>query len=541
MKYRNHPSINTIRRFSQGNRGFYFSRVDKNTVLKEIRKLSSKKAVQETDIPVKVLKENANFFAEQIFLQFNDGIESSKYAESFKFANITPAFKQGSRNLKDNYRPISILPVVSKIFEKLLCNQLSNYFDNIFSKFQCGFRKGFNAQHSLLLMIDKWKKAIDSNKVFGAILTDLSKAFDCICHDLLIAKLHAYGLSLPALKMIQDYLQNRKQRTKIGSSYSAWENIIVGVPQGSILGPLLFNIFLCDLFLEHENSWFTNYADDTTPYAVANDTTEVLENLTNITRKLFTWFANNQMKANHGKCHLLLSTQEDANIQIENSIINCSRSQKLLGVVLDNKLKFDKHIENICQKANRKLNALARVTNYMELPKRRILMNAFFKAQFNYCPIVWMFHSRSLNNKINRLHERCLRIIYNDKRSSFEELLVKDNSVSVHHNNIHTLAIEMYKVVNGISPEIMNDVFKVRNETHYHLRHTSQFLIEPIHSVFNGSESASYLGPKIWEQIPIEIKNKDSLISFKKEIKKWKPLNCPCRLCKTYIANVGFI
>ena len=346
LKYRNHPSINTIRRFSQGNRGFYFSRVDKNTVLKEIRKLGSKKAVQETDIPVKVLKENANFFAEQIFLQFNDGVESSKYAESFKFAYITPAFKQGSRNLKDNYRPISILPLVSKIFEKLLCNQLSNDFDNIFSRFQCAFRKGFYAQHSLLLMTEKWKKAIDSNKVFGAILTDLSKAFDCICHDLLIAKLHAYGLSLPALKMIQDYLQNRKQRTKIGSSYSAWENIIVGVPQGSILGPLLFNIFLCNF------SWFTNYADDTTPYAVANDTTEVLENLTNITRKLFTWFANNQMKANHGKCHILLSTQEDANVQIENSIINCSRSQKLLGIVLDNKLKFDKHIENICQKAN---------------------------------------------------------------------------------------------------------------------------------------------------------------------------------------------
>ena len=153
-------------------------------------------------------------------------------------------------------------------------------------------------------------------------------------------------------------------------------------------------------------------------------------------------------------------------------------------------MKFDKHIENICQKANRKLNALARVTNYMELPKKCILMNAFFKAHFNYCPIVWMFHSRSLNNKINRLHERSLRIIY-DRRSGFEELLVKNNSVSVHLNNIHTLAIKKYKVVNGISPEIMSDVFIVRNETHYHLRLTSQFLIEPIHSVFNGSESAS--------------------------------------------------
>ena len=256
--------------------------------MKEIRRLSSKKSVLETDIPVKILKENADFIAEHICRQFNEVICSSKFPATFKFANVTPVFKKGNRNQKDNYRPISILPIISKIFEKLICRQLSNHFDNIFSKFQCGFRKGFSAQHCLLLMIDKWKKAVDNNKVFGAILTDLSKAFDCICHDLLVAKLHAYGLSLPALKMIQDYLLNRKQRTKVGSSYSSWENIISGVPQGSILGPLLFNIFLCDLFLEHEECCFTNYADDTTPYVVANNTEEVMENLANVTQKLFT-------------------------------------------------------------------------------------------------------------------------------------------------------------------------------------------------------------------------------------------------------------
>ena len=106
--------------------------------------------------------------------------------------------------------------------------------------------------------------------------------------------------------MTQDYLMNRKQRTKIGSSYSSWEEIVSGVPQGSILRPLLFNIFLCDLFLEHEGYFFSNYTDDTTPYVVANNTTEVVENLTNITQKLFTWFANNHMKASPSKCHLLL-------------------------------------------------------------------------------------------------------------------------------------------------------------------------------------------------------------------------------------------
>ena len=208
------------------------------------------------------------------------------------------------------------------------------------------------------------------------------------------------------------------------------------------------------------------------------------------------------MKVNHNKCHLLSSAQDERNIQIANTAIKYSKSKKLLGIVLDNKLKFDKHVENICQKASKKLNALARVTNRMELPKRRILMNAFFKAQFNYCPAVWMFHNRSLNNKINRLHERCLRIIYNDKHSNFEELLVKDNSVFMHHNNIHILAIEMYKAANGISPKIMNDIFKLRENTHHNLRHTSQFLVDPIYSVFNGSESALYLRPKIWEQIP---------------------------------------
>ena len=217
----------------------------------------------------------------------------------------------------------------------------------------------------------------------------------------------------------------------------------------------MFTIFLRELSLEHENCCFTNYTDDTTPDVVANNTGEVIENLTIITQKLHTWFANNQMKINRDKCHLLLSTQEETNIQIANTTIKCSKSKKLLGIALDNKLKFDKHVENICQKASKKLNAPARVTSYVELPKRCFLINAFLKAQFNYCPAVWMFHNRLLNNKINQLHERYLRIIYNDKHSNFEELLVKDNSVSIHHNNIHTLAIEMYKVANTMSPEII--------------------------------------------------------------------------------------
>ena len=344
LKYRDDPSIITIKRFRYQTVPFHFSYIDKKTVLEILRSLSKNKASQETDMPVRVVKENAEYFAKIICSQFNESINSSKFPLSFKIANITPVFKNESRNHKNNYRPVSILPLISKVFEKIMNKQLSIYFEVILSKFQCGFRKGFSTQHCLLLMLEKWKRAVDNNKVFGALLTDLSEAFDCISHDLLIAKLNAYGLSLSTLKLVHSYLQNRKQRTKIGSSYSLWEKIVSGVPQGSILGSLLFNIFLCDFFLSIEINYFTNYADDTTPYVIGNNPDEVVSELRDITEKLFTWFSQNEMKTNLGKCHMLLSSRELLNFQISETIIHNSQSKKLLGVTFDNKLKFEKHI-----------------------------------------------------------------------------------------------------------------------------------------------------------------------------------------------------
>ena len=265
---------------------------------------------------------------------------------------------------------------------------------------------------------------------------------------MLIAKLKAYGFSLIALKLVHNYLSNRKQRTKINSTYGNLLEIIFGVPQGSILGPLLFNIFLIDLFFIIEDTGIASYADDNTQHVIADNIDGIIKSLEEVSEILFKWFNDNLMKINADKCHLLVSTNNTVKIRIGNFGITNSESEKLLGVKFDHKLSFDDRISELCQKASRKMYALSRVASYMNISKRRILMNAFFKSQFSYCPLLWMCHSRTNNCKINKLHEPCLRIIYSDKQPSFETLLEKDGLVSVHNRNLQILASEMYKIKN---------------------------------------------------------------------------------------------
>ena len=164
---------------------------------------------------------------------------------------------------------------------------MSGFFDNIFSKYQCGFRKGYSEQHCLLVMIEKWKKVVDNGGAFGALLTDLSKAFDCIPHDLIIAKLEAYGFQIDTLRLVHDYLSNRKQRLKLNENFSSWRDKEYGVPQGSILGPLLFNICLCDLFYFLDNLDIASYADDTTLYTIKENKESVLNALETPSQKRF--------------------------------------------------------------------------------------------------------------------------------------------------------------------------------------------------------------------------------------------------------------
>ena len=182
------------------------------------------------------------------------------------------------------------------------------------------------------------------------------------------------------------------------------------------------------MFYECEDSDIENYADDTTPYACASDINTVISELQITASKLFTWFDNNHMKANPEKSHLLLSSKTPKKAYFGGALVESSSTEKLLGIQIDSDLTFDEHISSICNKVSKKIYLLSRLVNYMSFDKRRIVMKAFVESQFNYCPLIWMFHSRTLNSKINCLRERALRIVYSDSKSSFCEYLEKDNS-----------------------------------------------------------------------------------------------------------------
>ena len=223
------------------------------------------------------------------------------------------------------------MPLLSKPFERILYEQIDSHAKDILPKYQGRFRERLSSQHSLPAMFKKLKKVLDNGGSCGALLADLSKAFDCLVHDLLLAKLSAYGFDYNSLKLINSFLSGRKFRTKIGSSYSPYLDLLVGVPQGSILGPLLFNIYMWDLFLCDCETNIINYVDDSTLYACEPNIDLVLSKLEKYTSTVFTWFQKNYLKASSGKSHLLTTSDNIQHINVEGNQLSSSKSEELLG------------------------------------------------------------------------------------------------------------------------------------------------------------------------------------------------------------------
>ena len=249
-KFESHPSILNIKRMVDIQSNVVFSKVSSADIKLELRSLNTRKASTYMNIPTKHLKQVTDIIVEPLVqIWNNETIDNMKFPTKLKLADITPIFKKLERILVNNYRPVSILPAVSKIYERIMQKQISLYIEKYLSSYLCGYRKGFNSQYALIAMIEKWKESLDNKGLAGAVLMDLSKAFDTINHELLIAKLGAYGFDKSALAITFNYLSDRWQRTKINTSFSTWSELLSGVHRDQYLGLYCSTYILMTFFV----------------------------------------------------------------------------------------------------------------------------------------------------------------------------------------------------------------------------------------------------------------------------------------------------
>ena len=530
-KFDTHPSILEIEKqdFDEKN---CFKGVKVEEVYSILNSLDIKKKVS-GNIPNVLLKLLKNEIVQPLTSCINRSINEGVFPAEHKIAEVTPVFKKNDPLNVENYRPISILPSISKVYEKVLKKQLEEFFENKLSPILCGFRKGHSTQHALLRLLQNCQKALDKGEKVGMVLMDLSKAYDCIPHDLLIAKLNSYGLDKNSLKLLSSYLSNRRQKVKIGSLFSELVEILKGLPQGSVLAPLLFNIFINDLMISYKKNLLCNFADDNTIVSNGVNLSEIKNNLQEGLDVTIKWFELNSMKANPDKFQFIILNRNGKSIDTELNVgkiaIKNKDSVKLLGVIIDKQLLFKNHINAICEKGEKRLLALMRVRKFLDEKQTSVLANSYILSAFKYCNLTWMFCPKKENYRINALHKRMLRCIYNSSED-FQEMLIKYKMTDIHTQNIQSLMLFIFKVIKGDCPDICSDFFKIKEST-YSLRNKFRLELPGCNSNKYGINTIFFKGSLLWNQVPNELKLLNNAHAFKTQIKKWKPKECTWKIC----------
>ena len=520
--YRDHPSITSINANYNEN-SFSFNAVSQSQVVKILKDINPQKATGHDGIPPKLLKLLAPALALPIASLTNLLIQRGQFPSELKKAEITPIFKKDNNLDKSKYRPVSILPGMAIVIERIISEQLNVFCNNIYHENLSAYRKCYNTESVVLKSVEDWKLSLDSNSCTGAVCIDLSKAFDVIPHGLLLAKLNAYGCDNNVLKFLCSYLTDRSQRVKIDNNYSKWSKIVKGVPQGSVIGPSAFNIFINDVFNITNNSTIYNYADDNVLSCSAKtyvDLKSLLEsNIVNISK----WFDVNGMISNPDKFQVIIfgSSNELEYLNIQGHLIKCQKVVKHLGVLIDNKLDFNNHIDHICKKTGKQVNAIYRLCNILDEETKVAIYNSFIKANFDYCPLIWAFCNKGDIVRLQKIQNRAIRFVHNDFECNSMDLLLKYNEHSIVTLNIYKIAVQMFKCYHDISPSYICSLFKKRNNV-YNNRHAYNYDLRRPRTIRYGQKCFSYMGPKIWNSLSYELKTAENLNCFKSLIRSVK-------------------
>ena len=295
---------------------------------------------------------------------------------------------------------------------------------------------------------------------------------------------------------------------------------------------ILFNIFINDLFLFMKETDICNFADDNTLYACDFSLENVMNRLKTDLVNIDNWFMNNSLVANTSKFQLMFLGVKVENIvlTIPNVKLTSQSEIILLGITIDNKLTFSKHINNICKTANNKLCAILRLRNLLSKDQTKLLINAHVISHFSYCPLIWMFCRKREMKAISKVHKRALRTIHDNFSLTYEELLALDNDFTIHQKHLHYLMVEIFKSINCNNPLIVKELFTLKEQP-YHLRNNNSLVLPAARSTTFGTNSLIFKGSIIWNSLPPFIKNSSTLRQFKDRVKTWRGENCTCRIC----------
>ena len=523
--------IDTVVNYKEG---FTFSEVSEDTVAKLIDKIRIGVATGADGISARILKDCKEVILPTLTSLVNLSFRTSTFPETMKEATIKCLHKKNSTEEPSNYRPLSILPILSKVFERAAVDQIVTFLETnkLISRNQHAYRKGHSTVTSLSEVTNYIYREMDKGQIVGMASLDLSKAFDPISHSHLLQKLTNIGLGQSTVEWTKSYLSKRTQKTKFSSITSETATVTSGVPQGSILGPILFIIFTNDLITAFKNdTQVVSYADDTQLLETGKTVEEVKEKLERTIDIAQKWYRNNSLMSNPAKTEVIIfrtkkGKKHNITIKVEENgkvmELKPAECLKILGVHVDECLDFTKQVKHVQGKATAATKNLYRIKDLLPTKYKMILYDGLIASHFNYADIIWGGCTKKNQEKLQTTQNFAMRtILGTDRRSSAKEALEKLRYLNLQNKRQVHEAVFAYKAVNQTHPEEVSKKYNELMPTGNTRSATRLVLNYPKHKTTLYERSPLYRTITTWNKLPTEIKTTPAE-SFKKQVQKYK-------------------
>ena len=472
---------------------FSFSMVKSDDIVDVCNELESKQSKGHDGLSPALLKKIVCVIKEPLTLIFNQSVKNGIFPCDLKLSKITPLFKKNNPEHFDNYRPIAILPAISKIFEKVMHKQIYQYFSshNLLFHSQYGFRTNHSTELAALHLCSEMSKKLDNKETPFSVFLDLSKAFDLLDHHILLSKLNHYGFDEMSLALCKNYLTNRRQFVCYDQEKSDTIDILKGVPQGSILGPLFFIIYINDIYLSSDKLNFILFADDTTAFSTLEnfdmnsngDIVEIGSAINQELNKIDAWILANKLKLNTSKTKAMCFHTKQRDIKypklfLNNAEVELVKHFNFLGIIIDESLDWSTHINSLSTKLSRTIGIINRLKNFLPIYTLKTLYYSLFASHLTYGIILWGY----TNEKVYKIQKKAIRLISNSPRLAHTEPLLKQHGILKFSDILSLQEYKyFYKFMNHLLPHYSQTLIDLFKKNHG-LNTRTNMVLQPIHT-----------------------------------------------------------